>query len=119
MSLLVAVLRMRCPRCRKGGVFSGLLRTRERCPVCNLVFERAPGYFTGAMYVSYSLGVFGTLPVWFTLLYTRQPLWLVLSASVAAVVLLMPFSFHYSRVIWLHIDYRLEPSSFEDPESRI
>mgnify|MGYP000656006015 CR=1 FL=1 len=65
-------------------MFSGLLRTRERCPECNLVFERAPGYFTGAMYVSYTLGVFGTLPLWFTLLYTRQPLWLVLSASLAA-----------------------------------
>jgi len=114
MGVLLAVLRMRCPRCRNGAVFSGLLRTRERCAVCNLVFEREPGYFTGAMYVSYSLGIFGTLPVWFTLLYTRQPLWVVLGASVLAVALLMPLSFHYSRVIWLHIDYRFEPASFEE-----
>ena len=111
MSLLVAVALMRCPRCRKGPVFSGFLRTRERCPVCGLVYERAPGYFTGAMYASYSIGVFGTLPVWFTLLYARQPLWLVLAASTAAVLLLMPFSFHYSRVAWLHFDHHFEPDA--------
>ncbi len=114
MSLLKAVLLMRCPRCRKGSLFSGPLRTRERCTECNLVFERAAGYFTGAMYISYTLGIFLTLPVWFTLLYLREPLWLVLSASVAAVAVLMPISFHYSRVIWLHVDYRFEPGSFED-----
>ena len=107
---------MRCPRCRKGAIFSGLLRTHTRCPVCNIVFERGAGYFTGAMYVSYTLGIFLTLPVWFTLLYTRQPLGLVLSASIAAVLLLMPVSFHYSRTIWLHLDYRLEPAAFEDSE---
>lgn len=116
MSLPAAVLLMRCPRCRRGRVFSGLLRTRERCPACGLVFERAAGYFTGAMYVSYTLGIFLTLPVWFGLLYARQPLWMVLSASVTAVVLLMPVSFHYSRTIWLHLDYRFEPGAFEDSE---
>ena len=29
----------------------------ERCPVCDLRFEREPGYFMGAMYISYVLGL--------------------------------------------------------------
>ena len=116
MNLLAAVLLMRCPRCRKGAVFSGLLRTHKRCPQCDLLFEREAGYFTGAMYVSYGLGIFLTLPVWFTLLYVRAPLGVVLASSVAAVVLLMPVSFHYSRIVWLHLHYRFEPSAFEDSD---
>ena len=29
----------------------------ERCPVCDLKFEREAGYFLGAMYVSYGLAL--------------------------------------------------------------
>ena len=27
----------------------------QRCPVCQLLFEREPGYFLGAMYISYGM----------------------------------------------------------------
>ena len=45
-----AILRQRCPRCFTGQVFRGLIDMNERCPVCDLEFEREPGYFTGAMF---------------------------------------------------------------------
>ena len=56
------ILRQRCPRCRTGNifpysVFRGFPRMHERCPACGLKFEREPGYFLGAMYVSYGLGI--------------------------------------------------------------
>jgi uncharacterized protein (DUF983 family) len=53
---LWAVVRMRCPRCRRGRMFKGLLQMNDPCPVCGLIFEREEGYFLGAMYVSYVLG---------------------------------------------------------------
>lgn len=112
---LIAVLLMRCPRCCRGSVYRGFLRTRKNCPVCDTVFEREPGYFTGAMYASYMLGIFATMPVWLTLLLTDQPYALILSVSVAEIVILMPVFFHYSRVIWLHLDYLLNPKTFDTP----
>src|SRR5207248_3419030 len=56
------ILRQRCPRCRKGAIyrcslFRGWLSMFERCPVCDLKFEREQGYFVGAMYVSYSRAI--------------------------------------------------------------
>lgn len=114
---LIAVLRMRCPRCCDGAVYSGLLRTRKHCPVCDLAFEREPGYFTGAMYASYFLGMVATTPVWLTLLMTGQSLALIVSVSLAEVVVLMPAFFHYSRIIWLHLDYLFNPKTFEAPPS--
>src|SRR5438128_9502553 len=57
-----SILRQRCPRCREGAIyrgslFRGWLSMYERCPVCNLKFEREQGYFVGAMYVSYMLAI--------------------------------------------------------------
>ncbi len=117
MNLVLAILLMRCPRCRKGPVYRGFLRMRDRCPHCDLVFEREPGYFTGAMYASYFLGIFMTLPVWMTLLLAEVHYWIILTVSVAMVILLMPVFFHYSRVIWLHIDYHFNPVTFEQSDA--
>ncbi|MEL7006833.1 MAG: DUF983 domain-containing protein, partial [Bacteroidota bacterium] len=61
---LSAVLSGKCPRCRKGDVFThGSLKllkfssAHENCPVCGLKYEVEPGFFFGAMYVSYAFSV--------------------------------------------------------------
>ncbi len=46
-----------CPQCHSGRIFSGSLSMNEECPVRHLRFGREPGYFTGAMCVSYALVV--------------------------------------------------------------
>src|SRR5687767_5308607 len=62
-NLLVRILRERCPNCGKGRVyeknskFFQLPVMRERCAVCDYRYDREPGYFLGAMYVSYGLAV--------------------------------------------------------------
>jgi uncharacterized protein (DUF983 family) len=114
VSRLVAILAMRCPRCCQGSVYRGVLRTRDRCPVCDLRFEREPGYFVGAMYASYALGIVLTAPIWLTLLLTGQDYALILAASIIPLFILMPVFFHYSRVIWLHWDYHFNPRTFLD-----
>ncbi len=117
MNLVGAVILMRCPRCRKGGVYRGFLRTRPACLECGLEFEREAGYFTGAMYASYFLGIFATMPVWLTLLLLGEPFPVILAATIGVVVLMTPLSFHYSRVIWLHLDYHFNPSTFIESRS--
>jgi len=87
---------------------------RTACPVCALVFEREPGYFVGAMYASYFLGIFLTLPVWMTMLLGGAGMAITLIVSITMVVLLTPLSFHYSRIVWMHIDCYFNPSTFED-----
>jgi len=41
----------------------------ERCSICDLKFEREPGYFLGAMYISYVLGVSIMAPIAALLLF--------------------------------------------------
>ena len=89
-SALAAMLRRRCPRCREGRVFAGPLRMNETCPVCGLKFGRGePGYFTGAMYVSYALAIplIGLVTLVEYLILPRMALWqLVLLAWALCVI---------------------------------
>lgn len=109
---VVAALRMRCPRCCRGGVWAGPFRMRERCAVCGLAFEREPGYFTGAMYASYFIGLFASLPVWLGMLLAGAPFGAILGAATALMAVLVPLAFHYSRVVWMQIDAYFNPSTF-------
>jgi hypothetical protein len=48
----------------------------DSCPVCGLRFLREAGYFLGAMYISYTLGVATVLPVSIVLAIVLEwPLW--------------------------------------------
>lgn len=50
--LLGRGLRQRCPVCGKGKIFSGIFKTDERCSNCQFIYEREPGYYTGAIAVN-------------------------------------------------------------------
>lgn len=108
MGMLVAIVRQRCPRCRKGKVFRGLFAMHETCPVCGLLYQREYGYFYGAMYASYAFGLLSTA-YWLPLLLLGVTPWLVIGLPTAQLVLQIPISFRYSRVIWLHLDHRFDP----------
>ncbi|HWO73121.1 MAG TPA: DUF983 domain-containing protein [Dehalococcoidia bacterium] len=80
------------------------------CPVCGLRYLRESGYFLGAMYVSYGLGVLTILPVAVALaIVVEWPLWAVLTVMFAQTLVSMPVFFRYSRIIWLHVDQMLDP----------
>lgn len=103
---LVSILRQRCPRCGEGRVFRGSTSMNSTCPVCGLAFEREPGYFLGALYVSYTIAiVILGLMLWVGCLLL--PDWdmgnVVLLAGVCYLPL-VPLVFRLSRVIWIHFD---------------
>ena len=111
MSVLRAILRLRCPRCLRGRVFGSLLtwRMHSQCSECQLPFQREPGYYIGAFYISYGIGVFLITPVALPMaLQQISASWIVAVIGVEIVVL-APFAFRYSRVLWLHFDQWMDP----------
>ena len=82
----------------------------DRCPQCGLHFNREPGYFLGAMYISYALALavicgFGAV-LW---VGTR---WRVDKVALWAVVLFLPLApmlTFLSRVLWIYLDQGLDP----------
>ena len=73
------------------------------CPECGLIFGREEGYFTGAMIVSYILGV--PLLALLTLVIELLSGWRFDFVLLIAGIYFLPFVpaiFRYSRVIWMH-----------------
>jgi uncharacterized protein (DUF983 family) len=108
-SIIATSLRQRCPRCGEGKVYRRFVSMHAACPACGLRFEREPGYFTGAMYASYALGIVLTLPVWVPLLLAGAPVWLIAAATALEIAILFPLLFRYSRVLWMQLDFAFNP----------
>ena len=106
---LLPILRRLCPRCREGAEFSGPFRMNENCPSCGLVFTREAGYFLGAMYFSYMLGVAAVSPLVVCGVVLGWPPWTIGVASTAVLAVLSPWLFQFSRVLWLWSDQRIDP----------
>lgn len=110
-SLLVALTEGRCPRCRQGKMFqytsvapNKFSQVNTHCHHCGLKFEVEPGFWFGAMYVSYALTT-GLLLVITFLLYhlADDPSLTVYGIVIAVSVLaLVPFTFRLSRILYLH-----------------
>ncbi|MEM6641568.1 MAG: DUF983 domain-containing protein [Bacteroidota bacterium] len=114
-SVLSSVLKAKCPKCRKGPVFTHgvfnlpkMFSTHTNCPVCNLRYEKEPGNFYGAMYVSYafSTGIF--LVIGFVLYYffDDPSIETYIIVIVSFSLLLFPLNFRYSRIIFLYLIWK-------------
>jgi uncharacterized protein (DUF983 family) len=114
-STLAGILCQRCPRCRQGNIFRGSAfrgfpKMHERCPACGLRFEREAGYFLGAMYISYILGV-GMVVLIAAGLWAVTGWW-VAKSTVWAIVLFLPLApaiTYFSRVLWIYLDQSFDP----------
>jgi uncharacterized protein (DUF983 family) len=109
------IFHQRCPRCRDGrifrhSIFRGFPKMHERCPVCDLKFEREPGYFLGAMYISYGLGIVTVAALAAMVWYVTG--WWITTDTIVAVLLFLPLAptlAFLARVLWIYLDQTIDP----------
>lgn len=102
-----------CPKCHKGKIFEekgGFLKLKlpkmhKNCTECGYKFEKEPGYFYGAMYVSYMLTVGEAIGLYLLLSYVFQlgdnfQIFLIIAA---AMIGLSFFNMRISRTIWMYL----------------
>ena len=101
-------LRLRCPRCGRAPLYRGWFTMNDVCPVCDLKFERAQGYWVGAIYVNYAATTLVAVAGYF-LLWTRTEL-----STATQLAIWLPFCvvfplwfFRYSRSFWLALEWSL------------
>lgn len=105
-----AVLQGKCPRCRQGDIFkfpfskiSKFSVMNDTCANCGTSFMPEPGFYFGALYVSYAFTIVFFIGLWLILYLLFDPAdWVYGTAIVLACVLFIPFSFRYSRILFLY-----------------
>lgn len=117
---LGAVIGNRCPVCFEGKLFKSkaydlgqMSKMITRCEICQEDFEREPGFYFGAAYISYAL----TVAMWIALyvaltcfdwwgvmsFHLFEDIPLFLWTGIALLLSLMPLFLRLSRSIWLHM----------------
>lgn len=114
-----------CTRCHRGAIFEEknpyklgkMFKMHETCDHCQLKYDREPGFFYGAMYVSYALTV-GWFIIWFALqsYVFHLSTTVFLTAFISFLILSSPLTLRWSRIIWLNIFFRYH-KEYAHPEA--
>ncbi len=108
----------KCPQCREGNLykepfsFSEPLAMHDRCPKCDLDFNPEPGFYFGALIISYAISSWMLLLPALLLVFKFD--WSVNQAMVFALVLAAVTYFKIlrgSRALYLHLILRYDKSS--------
>lgn len=118
-----AIWNYKCPRCKEGDMFTSPFEfskptaMHERCQKCNLDLEPEPGFYFGALMISYGISSWMLLLPALTLVFYFD--WSVNGAMLftlffAALTYLKIL--RLSRAIYLHFSMRYD-KSLENPEN--
>ena len=112
---LILILKAKCPKCKKGNIFSSngnsllfrIPKMKVRCENCNFKYEKEPGFFFGAMFVSYALAV-AQFIAFFIISYFVFNVSLLLTyvGIVLLAILSSSLNFRLSRIIWIYLFYK-------------
>jgi len=105
----------KCPRCHEGKVFESnspfSFKMNNTCSHCGLKYEKEPGFFYGAMYVSYGL-MAAVLIAWLVadLMWMHNPPHILLAIVASNMIVLFPLVFRLARLLWLNFFVRYDSS---------
>lgn len=110
-----SVLTNKCPRCRKGDLFTQknpykwgkTVAMPDTCPVCGQKYELETGFYFGTGYVGYGLTIMftvATFVLWWLLIgisiHDNSILWW-LAVNATIIIALQPVLQRWSRSIWI------------------
>ncbi len=114
-----SILHMKCPKCREGDLFeTGTFSFQkpfdmpDECPVCRQNYMPEPGFYFGAMFISYILWGFISLGICLSLVFAFD--WSVNGAFALLLLISAVFFvwlFRIARSIWIHIIIKYDPLS--------
>jgi uncharacterized protein (DUF983 family) len=117
---LYSIFKFKCPHCHEGDFYKSknpydlksMSDAYDICPVCKRRLLIEPGFYYGAMYVSYGLGVAHIVSFlvaqW--VLGFEMEFWNFIILVGSFLVLLTPLYYAFSKIIWanLFMNYKQE-----------
>lgn len=101
----------------KGNFFHPLRfhRMKKNCQSCGQSFEPEPGFYFGAMFVSYGVNTALFIGVWvlLSIFVENYSLTTLLSLLGLTVILFLPLTYRLSRAVWLAIFVRFQEDAVD------
>jgi hypothetical protein len=121
---LYSIVKNKCPHCHEGPFFNhnnpynltNFYKMDDSCKVCGEKFTREPGFFFGAMFISYALNVAWFVSGWVAtliLLPEETNILLIASIIIGFGLIMAPLTYRLSRLIWINFFISYEPFSAE------
>lgn len=118
-SLFRSIMDMKCPKCREGDLFINNTLSFQKpfdmpkqCPNCKLNYMPEPGFYFGAMFISYGVSIVFSLSLCLSLVFYFE--WSV-NAAMALLIFISVLSyiwvFKISRSLWIHFIIKFVPTS--------
>lgn len=112
-----SIFNFKCPRCQEGDLyytptfsFRRPFDMPDRCPYCSQSYMPEPGFYFGAMFISY------IFTAWFCIFFVMFFHWVLdwsIAASFALLIavcaLLFVYIFRLARSIWINITVKYDP----------
>lgn len=113
MKSIISLISNKCPKCNKGKVFKNsalnlfkIGKMEENCSHCNFIYEKEPGFFFGAMYVSYGLIVAESVAIFIISRLILNIDWFISFGLIILISLaLIGVNYKLSRLIWIYMFY--------------
>jgi uncharacterized protein (DUF983 family) len=117
---LYSIIYFKCPHCHEGEFFKdpnpynlkSMSATHDRCPNCDRRLYLEPGFYYGAMYVAYALGVAHVISFWVAseVLNFDMEFWNFIILTGIFLLALTPLYYALSKIIWanLFLNYKSE-----------
>jgi len=111
-NILYSMLFGKCPKCHEDHMYvekncyklSSTLKMHKNCSSCGQKYHIEPGFFDGAMYVSYALGIaFSVAAFVLANLFFTPTVWQTFGIITVTMVGLMPFMARLARSIWINM----------------
>lgn len=112
----------KCPQCHESNVFitnnpydlKRFDKMNVTCDCCGVKFEKEPGFYQGAMYVSYALMAGWFIVTWaFDMFVTQAEIWQYLTFFIVTTILFMPLTFRISRLLWINFFIHYDKSKIK------
>ena len=123
ISSIRSMIGLRCPRCRRGKLFTkkglfvykNILEMHENCSVCGQKYDIEPGFWIGAMWISYPFVVAIEMPFLFLALFSEgNTIWMYFGMMIVTFLITLPFLVRIGRSAWIHVSIRYDKSSIID-----
>lgn len=128
-SKLYSIVNNKCPKCQEGDFFKGnssydlsnFMNMNKECSVCHQSFDPEPGYYFGAMYVSYAINVAVFVSVWVAcvVLFEDLNVWYQILASVVLGLALTPVTFRWARLGWINFFVKYDSTAKDSASAKI